>query len=495
MEYSGRIFLCGLIPNLPRLAARQTIRLPMRKKFSASLFKTFVFAGSVALAFAMPKGAQADNLSDALIGAYKNSGLLEQNRALLRATDEDIAATVALLRPVIDWTITASNSYSSVTPGLRSNQLSTGLTFGLLLYDGGVSRMRQLAAQQVVLATRQSLLNIEQQVLFSAVQAYVNVLLQQDTVQLQSNNLRLLQEELKASQDRFEVGEVTRTDVALAQSRVASARASLIESRGNLLEAKASYVEAVGHPIGTIAGQPPLPKRASSLQAAEAVAARNHPSLLAQQHTVKASDYSVQSAQKGLGPTVTLNAEVSDTLGVSNSVDFDSSGASIVFRQNLYTGGSKASGIRASIASRDANKGQLITIQRAVTQDVAAAYVTLEAAAASLVSSNESVRAARVAFDGIREEATLGARTTLDVLQAEQDLLDAQTARVQARASQASAAYALLQAQGLLTAEHLGLAVEIYDPTLYYNLVKDAPSPVSRRGKDLDRVLRALGKK
>jgi outer membrane protein len=110
------------------------------------------------------------------------------------------------------------------------------------------------------------------------------------------------------------------------------------------------------------------------------------------------------------------------------------------------------------------------------------------------VSSGEQVRAAQVAFDGIREEATLGARTTLDVLQAEQELLNAQTARVQARANQALAAYQLLQAQGLLTAEHLGLAVEIYDPTLYYNLVKDAPANVSQRSKDLDRVMKALGR-
>ena len=120
--------------------------------------------------------------------------------------------------------------------------------------------------------------------------------------------------------------------------------------------------------------------------------------------------------------------------------------------------------------------------------------MSLEAARASLVSSVERVRAAQVAFEGIREEATLGARTTLDVLQAEQELLGAQTARVQARANQALAAYQLLQAQGLLTAEHLGLAVEIYDPTLYYNLVKDAPAHISKRSKDLDRVLKALGR-
>lgn len=472
----------------------------MRKKNSASLFKTFVYAGTLAFSLALPKIATADNLSDAMIGAYKNSGLLEQNRALLRASDEGVAAAVAALRPVISWTLTAATRYNRTFNGAalisesEGNSLTSGVNLNWLLYDGGASRLSELAAQETVLATRQSLLDIEQTVLFSAVQAYVNVLLQQETVQLQSNNLRLLQEELKASQDRFEVGEVTRTDVALAQSRVASARAALIESRGNLLEAKASYVEAVGNPIGTVAGQPPLPQRIAALSAAENVAMRNHPSLLGQQHSVKAAEYSVQSAKKALGPNVRFSADASVSKNWNDSLNTNSSGASITYTQPIYSGGATASAIRATRAQLDAAQGALITVQRSVTQDVAAAYFTLEAATASLVSSNESVRASKVAFDGIREEATLGARTTLDVLQAEQDYLNAQTTRVQARANQAIAAYSLLRAQGLLTAEHLGLAVEIYDPTLYYNLVKDAPAQVSQRSRDLDRVLRALGK-
>lgn len=471
----------------------------MYKKLSVNLVKTFVRAGTVA--FALSQAASADNLSDAMIGAYKSSGLLEQNRALLRASDESVAAAVAALRPVINYTLTAqtrrnrsATRRSVLLSESETNGIVPALSLTWLLYDGGASKLSQLGAQETVLATRQTLLQIEQQVLFSAVQAYVDVLLQQDTVQLQSNNLRLLQEELKASQDRFEVGEVTRTDVALAQSRVASARANLISSRGNLQEAQATYIEVVGHPIGTVAGQPPLPQRVASINAAESIAVRNHPSLLSQQHTVKAADYAVQSAKKGLGPRVTFSADASVTHDWNNSLNTNSSGASLTYTQPLYAGGSLASSVRARFAQLDAAKGALVSARRAVSQDVAAAYVSLDAATASLVSSNESVRAARVAFDGIREEATLGARTTLDVLQAEQDLLNAQTARVQARANQALAAYSLLQAQGLLTAEHLGLAVEIYDPTLYYNLVKDAPAQVSRRSKDLDRVLRALGK-
>ena len=236
----------------------------MGKKLTAKLFKAFVFAGGAAMLLGAPKGAAADNLSDAMIGAYKTSGLLEQNRALLRATDENVAAAVARLRPVVDWVARAERNYlrNGFTGGASSNHdttVSTGIDVSWLLFDNGVSRLSQMAAQETVLATRQALIDIEQQVLFAAVQAYVNVLLQQDNVALRSNNLRLLQEELRAANDRFEVGEVTRTDVALAESRVAAAQASLTESRGALLDAQAVYVQAVGSKPGRIAGQPPLP--------------------------------------------------------------------------------------------------------------------------------------------------------------------------------------------------------------------------------------------
>ncbi|PCJ05261.1 MAG: transporter [Rhodobacteraceae bacterium] len=471
----------------------------MRKTVTVGLFKSFVFAGGLVAVALVPKMAQADNISDAMIGAYKTSGLLEQNRALLRATDENVAIAVAQLRPVINWTLSTGRSYSRSTTGTvavssANSAISTGLTLQWLLFDGGASQLNQLSAQETVLSTRQTLIDIEQQVLFSAVRAYVDVLLQQDNVALRINNLGLLQEELKAAQDRFDVGEVTRTDVALAQSRVAAAQASLTESRGDLLTAQAIYIEVVGHAVGRIAGQPNLPQRAASLQAAQSVAVRNHPALLAQQHAVKAADLTAQSTAKSLGPSVSFSANATHSEAWGSSGGTDTSGASVTLSQPIYAGGAIAARSRASVALLDAQKGALITVQRSVVQFVSQAYVILETSRASLVSSNERVRAAQVAFDGIREEATLGARTTLDVLQSEQELLDAQTTRVQARANQVIAAYGLLSSQGLLTAEHMGLAVEIYDPILYYNLVKDAPAYVSQRSRDLDRVMKALGK-
>lgn len=472
----------------------------MRRAVKNRFPKAILAAMGIAVFGMMPRVAAADNLADALIGAYNTSGLLEQNRALLRAADEDVAISVAALRPIIEWTARVQRSLvENRTGGLVSDSQTstffTGITLQQLLYDGGASQLAKHAAQETVLATRQSLLQVEQTVLFTAVSAYMNVLLQEENVVLRQNNVRVLGEELRASQDRFEVGEVTRTDVALSESRLAAARANLADAQGALITARAVYVNAVGNEPGKIAGQPRLPQHPASIDAAVALGVRNHPSVLAAQHQVKAADLTVERTRKSLGPNVTLRADIGLTNTYGNSNYNDTASAGVLFTQPVYAGGRLNATIRRSMATRDSIKANLLNVNKDVIQAINEAYVRFETAGASLTASNERVRAAQVAFDGIREEATLGARTTLDVLTAEQELLDAQTAQISARAERSLAAYQLLSSQGLLTAERLGLAVQIYDPTLYYNLVKGAPAKLSKQSKDLDRVLEALGKK
>ncbi|MQQ07906.1 TolC family outer membrane protein [Epibacterium sp. SM1979] len=462
--------------------------------------RALALAGSMLAVLVAPNDLRADNLSDALIGAYKTSGLLEQNRALLRVADEDVASAVASMRPIVNWALTASHRYTrspTALGGLQdgdNNTFAATINLSWVLWDGGQRAFTKRAAQEAVLATRQSLLDVEQQVLFSAVTAYVSVLFQEENVRLRSNNLRLLREELRAAQDRFEVGEVTRTDVALAESRVAGAQAELTQARGDLASAQAVYKQVVGREPGATQGQPPLPSATRSEADAQNLARRNHPSLLSQQHAVKSAELRVESTRSALGPSITLRGDLGHTQTFNQRTDTDTRGVSLELGQTIYAGGGRQSALRADRARLDAEKGVLITVQRQIEQGVSSAFASLNATRASLTSSEQQVRSARVAFDGVREEATLGARTTLDVLEAEQELLDAQVDRVQARANLSLAAYDLLQTQGLLTAEHLGLAVEIYDPTLYYNLVKGAPIPATKRGKDLDRVLKALGK-
>ncbi|MDU9004035.1 TolC family outer membrane protein [Sedimentitalea todarodis] len=442
---------------------------------------------------------RADNLADAMIGAYNTSGLLEQNRALLRAADEDVASAVATLRPVLDFvlstTVREPRQWSGGALGQGTSQFTAAFEASWRLLDNGVRRLSVAAAKEVVLATRQTLVSIEQRILLRAVSAHIDVILQTENVSLRQNNVRVLGEELRAAQDRFDVGEVTRTDVALAESRLAAARSNLATAQGLLVNAKAEYVNAVGRRPGQLVTPTNLPKRPQSVEAAQAVSVRYHPDILAAQRQVAAQEILVQAATKALGPTV------NGTLALGLLEDWDSSSdgydatVGLSLRQPIYRGGALQSDIRAAMAGRDAARGNLLSVQRDTVQGVNDAFVRLDVSRASLVATAERVRAAQVAFDGIREEATLGARTTLDVLAAEQELLDALTAQISARAEEVIASYQLLSSQGLLTAERLGLAVQIYDPTIYYNLAKDAPARVSKQSKDLDRVLEALGKR
>ncbi|MCA0906074.1 TolC family outer membrane protein [Ruegeria marisrubri] len=469
----------------------------MRGTATGKLVRAFAVTAGLAISVMPGRPAWADNITDAFIGAYNTSGLLEQNRALLRAADEDVAIALAALRPIINWTVQVSQDYTrsrtnNVVTTTEPSRFFTGLRLSQLLYDGGASVLGKQSAQETVLSTRQTLIDIEQQVLIRAANAYLGVLLQEETVAIRQNNVEVSAEELRASNDRFEVGEVTRTDVALSEAQLASSQADLAVARGELSIAQAEYVNAVGKAPGRTAGQPTLPNLPRSEAEAISLAQRNHPAILAAQHQVRAFDLIVQQQRANLGPNVSLNADAGVRESYDNNDYVNDATVSLDFTQPIYAGGRLAANVRRAMANRDASRANLLNVQKNIIQGVTDRYAAFQAASASLRASTERVRASQVAFDGIREEATLGARTTLDVLNAQQDLLDAQLAEVASRTERSRAAFQLLQAQGLLTAERLGLAVQIYDPTLYYNLVKKAPARVSKQSKDLDRVLKAL---
>lgn len=454
---------------------------------------------TLALAIGLGQGAWAETLSDAMASAYINSGLLEQNRALLRAADEDVAIALAALRPVIDWSASFTRNWVDRNQGVGRSSINTdtgsiGISASQLLWDGGATMLSIDSAQETVLASRQTLRSIEQTVLFNAVQAYMNLVRANEFLRLAQNNRRVLEEELRASRDRFEVGEVTRTDVALSESRLANADSNVATARGDVVTAKAIFIQVVGRPAGNLSPSPNVPQRPATIDAAQATAVQNHPDVKSLQKQISAADITVNVARASLKPNLRLGLDAGVNNTFDSSVYSDSVSASVTLTQRIYQGGALTAQIRRAIASRDALRGNLLTTQRSVEQEVAASFVELEVARANITSSRERVRAAQVAFDGIREEARLGSRTTLDVLTAEQELLDAQAAEISAQADRYVAAYRLVAAQGLLSAERLGLNVPLYDVSAYYNTVKSAPSLYSKQGQALDRVLRSIGK-
>lgn len=430
--------------------------------------------------------ARAETLADALTHGYENSGLLEQNRALLRAADEDVAQAVSALLPVINWSANATITEPR-PPGADLVNSSIQVSAELTLYDGGRNQLAIDAQKELVLATRQNLLNVEQQVLLRIVEAYMNVRRNTEFVALRQSNVRLITSELQAARDRFEVGEVTRTDVSLAEARLAGARSLLAAEEGGLARSIAEFRAAVGRAPGGLrpAGAAPIP---ATLAEARAIALRSHPSLREAQHAVTAAELNIARAEAAIVPRVA----VTGTIGLDDNGD-DSQRLGLSVGGPIYQGGRLSSQVRQFMARRDASRASLHVTALTIEQNVANAWTFLEVARASSDASDRQVRAATVAFQGIREEATLGARTTLDVLNAEQELLDARANLISAQVDVTIASYAVLSTMGLLTAEHLGLPVQQYDPAAYYNLVRNAPTVTSEQGRALDRVLQAIG--
>ena len=431
--------------------------------------------------------AAAETLTDALVTAYKSSGLIAQNRAVLRAADEDVAQAVTALRPVLNYAASANYNEPSTSDNVS---LTLSLNASMLLYDFGRSQFGIDAAKEQVLATRAALVDVENTVLFNTVQAYFAVRRSESFVRLRENNVRLLTQQLRATRDRFEVGEVTRTDVSLSEARLAAARSGLAAEQGGLARAKEQFKAVVGRYPGALAAPGRLPSIPRTEKEARAAAYQNNPQVLQVQHQVKAAELSVMQATRANYPTLDATGRVS----IDDDGD-DSTSLGLQLSGPISTGGAITSGVRKAQAFRDQARANLYSTGLLVDQQVGNAYANLAVAIASIDASDRQVRAAQLALEGVREELQLGARTTLEVLDQEQELLDAQTDRVSADVDRVIAVYQVLDSMGYLTAERLGLNVPIYDPAAYYNAVKDAPGHlVSPQGKKLDRVLRAIGK-
>jgi outer membrane protein len=447
-------------------------------------FGNWLRVGVLGAAMALPQAALAESLADALIAAYRNSNLLDQNRAVLRAADEDVAIAVSSLRPVLAFRAGGEYVHTPMVEGLSG---TISLVAEMTLFDFGRNAAAIAAQKEAVLAARQSLIGVEQAVLLDAVIAYVTLLQAQDSVSLRQSNLRLITQELQAAQDRFEVGEITRTDVAIADSRLAASQSDLAAALGDLQVARETYTLAVGRAANQLQRLPRMPRTADSLAEAQSVARRIHPSIRQLQFEVAAAEFGIALGKANMGPTLSGNVAASD--GRQKTDRFS---ASVTLNQTIYAGGRTSALYRQSLARRDAARALLQQTTAQVLQGVAIAWSNIAVAQASISASDRQITSAQTAFEGVSEEAKLGSRTTLDVLNAEQELLRARTSRLSAQSSYYIGVYTLLSRMGLMTVDHLQLGIPTYDPEGYYNAVRNAPA-TSAQGKRLDRVLKAIG--
>ena len=448
---------------------------------------------------------QAESLRQALVSAYNASGLIQQNRALLRAADEDVAVAASALGAVVTWTATTERSlmYGNTTNifgnvesfDSSATSANLGINANLTLFDGGRNKFALAAAKEAVFSTRQKLIGVEQRVLLAAIEAFMEVRENRRTVKLRKNNLRVIQEELRAAQDRFEVGEVTKTDVALAQARLAASQSALASAQGNLQQAEEIYKQVVGKRAGDALTTGDRPKMPASASAVKASAVRAHPDIVAVQHDIKQAEFNISRAEAAYQPTVSLSGRLGYTdSDVDNDLFNRSATIGLTAQGTLYSSGRLPALLRKARAQRDAQRSALHLVKLKLEQEAGTAFAILEISRASRKASEEQIRASRVAFEGVREEAKVGSRTTLDVLNAEQELLDAQAGLLSVETDEFVSAYRVLAQMGKLTVEHLNLPVQKYDPQAYYNLVEKAPSAITARGAKLDQLLESLSK-
>lgn len=457
--------------------------MSVRKRIRAALS-----ASAMALALAAP--ASADSLADALVAAYRNSNLLEQNRALLRAADEDVQQAISALYPVVSFATTALSTASG-TPDYR---LSFGITASIPVYDFGRNRRAIDMTHEMVLSTRSALVVIEQNVLLNAVSSYMGLYTNLQTLQLQRNNVGVISEQLRAARERFELGDSTRTDVALAEARLAASRSALAAAQGDVAISREQYNLAVGQYPSELAAPPRLPRLPSSLEEAQDIARRNHPAITQAQHEVAAADISTEIAGLERRGTVTgsvgLSADITRSRPLPEARDSDLS-ASVTYQVPLYNAGRLRSVERQGIARAQSRRSALHQTVAIVQQSVAASWAQLQIARATLSAGDLQISASQSAYDAVRAEAELGSRTTLDVLNAEQELLDARSSRILAAANVQIAAYSLLESMGQLTVSALNLGiptydVEAYSATLPHGTQGRTPSP---QGAALDRIM------
>jgi outer membrane protein len=421
--------------------------------------------------------ASGETLLQALASAYKFNPRLDAARATLRATDEEVPRALSGYRPVI--TGSADTSYQNVNtkPGSASAGESNPRGYGVDLVQPLFRGFRTVnavnAAEATVRAGRETLRLAEQSVLLEAVTAFGDVVRDTAIVRLRENNVTVLTRDLRATQDRFNVGEVTRTDVAQAQARRAAAVAALDLARANLRTSRATYERVIGHPPSNLVEAKASRLVGRTLGENVEVSLRESPSVVAALYREQAARFSIDLVRGELLPTAQLEANYSKRFDQSAGVDaIESTSVTGRLTVPFYTGGEVEARVRQA---KHTHVQRLQEIEQARTEaqaQVVTAWAQLQAAQAAVESDQTAVNANRIALAGVREEERVGQRTLLDVLNAEQELLNSEVNLVTDQRNVVIASYTVLSTVGRLNAQDLSLASLVYDPDAHYDQVR-----------------------
>jgi outer membrane protein len=434
----------------------------------------------------MAQSGTPRTLAEALAITYATQPALQAERAKLRATDENVPQALSGWRPTVVITGTAgygdgmTRTYAS-TLGTTINartQRDIGLAQTTLtqpLYTGGKTQAQINRAKNLVAAERAQLIAQEQTSFINAVGAYVNVIQAQQLLALNVNNEQVLVKQLQATNERFRVGEVTRTDVAQAEAALASATAQRQTAEGNLQTARGTFQQVVGYlPPGDLEEPQPLSLPVKTEQEATALASANNPSVINALFNDAAAKDAIDVTFSQLLPQVNLQGQVLQQQNQSDrSTSQNGYQATVNLSVPIYQGGVEYSVVRQARQQEQQAQKLIDDARRTAVQNTVQAWEGLVAARASAGSTKAAIQANTVALDGVEREAIIGSRTTLDVLNAQQALLNSETTLVQNLAQLVTASYQVAAAVGRLTARDLHLSVPLYDETAYYNAVKN----------------------
>ncbi len=437
-----------------------------------------VLGGLVA---AGPVLAQPRTLSDALGLAYSNNPTLQTARAQLRATDEGVPQALSGWRPQIalsgavgygDGTFRTSGVQTINRRNAR-DIFTEQATLTQPLYRGGATRAGTSQADNRVFGQRARLIASEQQVFNDTVSAFVGVIQAQQILQLNINNEQVLARQLKATNDRFRVGEITRTDVAQAEAALAGARAQRQTGEGNLQTARATYRRQVGELPDQLVEPQPLRTPLKNQNEAAQLASTNNPNVIAALFDDASARDGIDLAFSQLMPQLSVQTAASrnDNSTISNQRAI---GGQVLLNATvpIYQGGAEYSRVRQARQQEQQARRTVDDARRQAVQQSTQAWETLAAARFTIDSTRAQIRANQIALEGVQREAIVGSRTTLDVLNAEQALLNSRVTLVQNLSNLVTASYTVAAAIGRLTARDLGLNVALYDETAYYNAVR-----------------------
>jgi outer membrane protein len=434
--------------------------------------------------------ALADTIEAALVRAYQNNPQLNAQRASVRATDENVPQALSGYRPRVALTASAGYQYldtllisgGSPTTIVRSDThganapRSAGLTVTQTLFNGQQTANRTRAAESQVSGSREALRFLESSVLFAAATIYMDYLRDAAIVEVQRSNVRVLEQTLKQTRDRFNVGEVTRTDVAQSEAQLAAGKTQELTAESNLTTTRANFRRIIGNdPVALAPGSPVDRYSPGTLSGAVELGLVENPNVTAAMFGIDVNYLQVKVNEGALLPTVTLQASVQQsneqTLAINRSF-----GASAIAQLSVpvYQGGAEYSLIRQSKETLAQQRLVLEQTRDQTRANVVTAWGQLVAGKAQVASAQSQVTASEIALNGVREEAKAGQRTTLDVLNAQQALVNARVALVTAQHDRVVASYSVLNNVGRLSPQVLKLATTVYDASVHYQQVRDS---------------------